>query len=296
MPAYWNYKKIDFESAGKDHFAAGGVFQTAGMIAKEVYNIERALGFGFGWIGIKGGKQFSSSTGVIFTLKDVLEVYEPNMVRWFFAGSRPGSEFNISFDLDVVKYYEDFDKVERIYFNQEKVDEKEKIKQSRIYELSAIEIPKKLPFQPSFRHLTNIYQLHQGDIKKIEEYYKEDLKTKEDENKLKLRIECVKNWLEQYAPDAMKFQLQENLNKDIKLSKEQKDSLKILRERLETKKYTEESLYEDFMNICNEADIKPQEFFKAAYQVLLNKERGPKLAGFIILIGVKKMISLLKEI
>jgi len=294
VPAFWHYKGVDFESAGKDHYAAGGVFNTARLIAKDVYKIDHAFGFGFGWISIKGKGQFASSAGIVVTLKEILEVYEPSIVRWLFAGSRPYSEFAISFDLDVLKYYEDFDKVERIYFDKEKTEEKEKIKQKRIYELSAIEIPKKMPFQPSFRHLTNVYQLYQGDFEKIKKYY--DLKNKQDEEKLKLRTECVKNWLEKYAPEDMKFEIQEKVSDEVKksLTKEQKKALQILKQRLKTKKYNEQSLYEDFINICNEANVKPKEFFQAAYKVLLNKEKGPKLAGFIMLLGKKRILELLK--
>ncbi|TKJ17773.1 lysine--tRNA ligase [Candidatus Woesearchaeota archaeon B3_Woes] len=297
VPAFWQYKGVDFESAGKDHYASGGVFDIAPKLAKEVYGIKPALGYGFGWISIKGGGQFSSSGGVVVTLKDVLDVYEPSMVRWFFAGSRPLSEFAISFDLDVLKYYEDFDRCERIYYKKEEAkDKREFEKQKRIYELSAVELSKKMPFQPLFRHLTTMYQLYQGNFDKIKEYY--DLKNKEDEERLKLRTKCVGNWLEKHAPDDMKFEVQEEVSSEVKksLSSEQKKALGILKDRLSSKKYDENSLYEDFMNICNEAGTKPLEFFRGAYRVLLNKEKGPKLAGFIMLLGVKRVIKLLEEV
>ena len=34
-------------------------------------------------------------------------------------------------------------------------------------------------------------------------------------------------------------------------------------------------------------DIDTKDFFKAAYLVLLNKERGPKLAGFLLAVKNK---------
>ena len=39
-----------------------------------------------------------------------------------------------------------------------------------------------------------------------------------------------------------------------------------------------------------------KDFFKAAYLVLINKERGPRLASLIISIGRYKAIDLLKQI
>jgi lysyl-tRNA synthetase class 1 len=295
-PARWLHEKVDFESGGKDHFAAGGSFDTCKEIVKEVFNHEAPTSMRYEWIAIKGKGQFASSSGVVITLNEIMEIYEPNIVRWFFASTRPTAEFEISFDLDVLKYYEDFDRCERIHYKKEEVEDREQKKQSRIYELSVTNLNKEMPFQPHIRHLTTIYQLYQGNLEKVKEYYKDELKTKEDEERLLLRAECVKNWLDKYAPEVMKFEIQEKVAENLNLSDNQKKSLKILKERLEKEKYTEESLYEDFMNICNEAGIKPGEFFQAAYKTILNKDRGPKLAVFIMLVGVKKVIKLLEQI
>jgi lysyl-tRNA synthetase class 1 len=92
--------------------------------------------------------------------------------------------------------------------------------------------------------------------------------------------------------------VQKNVSEDVKnsLTKEQKRSLEILKERLSSKDYDETSLYNDFMDICKEANTNPADFFKAAYKIILNKERGPKLAGFIMLLGKDKVVELLKNI
>ena len=93
---------------------------------------------------------------------------------YLFSGTRPGAEFAISFDLDALKIYEDFDKCERIAFkNQEAKSDKEYRKQRRIYELSAVDKPaKNMPFQPSFRHLTTIVQVYEGDLNDTIDHYK----------------------------------------------------------------------------------------------------------------------------
>jgi len=295
VPAVWHKRGVDFESAGKDHYAAGGVFHLAPMLSKEVYDIDRALGFGFGWIGIKGGGQFSSSQGNITTLSDVLEIYEPAIVRWLFAGSRPANEFSISFDLDVLKIYEDFDKCERIYFKEENVEEREYEKQKRIYELSAVNISKKMPYQPSFRHLTSVLQVYGKDLKETTESFKEFLKTKEDKERFNLRLKCALNWLDNYAPEDFKFTIQDKVSNDIELSKEQKQALHNVAKVL-SKKITDEELHEEFYKICQELELNVGEFFKGAYSVLINKDRGPKLASFILTIGKAKVKKLFEKV
>ncbi|MDP7506293.1 MAG: lysine--tRNA ligase [Candidatus Woesearchaeota archaeon] len=290
----WDFEKVNFESAGKDHFAAGGSFFSSKEICKKVYDYDGPSGIRYEWISIKGQGQFASSSGLVITLKEMLEVYEPNIIRWFFASTRPTAEFDISFDLDVLKYYEDFDRCERIYFKKEEVDEKELGKQKRIYELSSVELPKKIPFQPGFRHLTTVLQVYEKDVKKAAEFFKEDLKTKEDKERFEVRCNCVLNWLEKYAPEEFKFSVQEKVN--VKLDDKQKEALHKAAEVLKKSVKDDKELHEKFYNICQELEMKPGEFFKAAYLVLLNKERGPRLASFILTVGKKKVAELFGKV
>jgi len=292
-PMRWSYEKVDFESGGKDHFAAGGSFDTAKHIVKEIYNYEAPTTMKYEWISVKGLGQFSSSKGIVITLKQLFEIYEPSIVRYLFASTRPNVEFSISFDLDVLKIYEDFDKCERIYFKTEKPkNEKEFLKQKRIYELSMINIPEQQPIQPGLRHLTTLIQLYKS-FDKIKNYYKDEIKNDFDLERLKTRYKCAKNWLSKYAPDNFKFSLQENPK--IKLNKKEKDIVTKLKDVLEKKEFKEKQLHNEFYEISKTLEIKPEEFFKTIYKVLINKDRGPRLARFILTIGKDKVIEILKK-
>ncbi len=279
-PMRWYYEKVDFESGGKDHFAAGGSFDTARIIVKEVYNYVAPTSIRYEWIGIKGGKQFSSSAGIIVTLQDLLQIYEPEIIRYLFAKTRPEAEFEISFDLDVIKIYEDFDRCERIYFGKENVDKKEQLKQKRIYEFSCVDKPpKKMPLQIPFRHLTNLVQIYEGDIDRV----LEELNIKKlDKKKVRARAERALNWVNLYAPEQFKFKVQEKVM--VKVTEKEGEALHIVAEKLKKQKFDEKELYEEFYDICQNLNLKPQDFFKAAYRVLINKEQGPRLAPFVLLL------------
>jgi len=106
----WEYEKVDFEPGGKDHSTVGGSYDTGKQIATEVWNREAPTYLMYDFVSIKGtGGKISSSLGNAITPKEVLEIYEPSIVRYLFAGTKSTSEFAISFDLDVMKIYEDFD-------------------------------------------------------------------------------------------------------------------------------------------------------------------------------------------
>lgn len=284
-PMRWDYEKVNFEPGGKDHSTPGGSYDTGKEIIKEVWKREPPSYQIYDFVIGKGvGGKMSSSLGNTILPKDLLEVYEPELLRFLFVGTRPNKEFSIPFDLEVIKNYEDYDRLERNYYETE-IDDKQK----RIYELSQIELQKKLPLQAPFRHLTTIIQTNEYDIKEILKEF--NPKTEYEKNKLKTRINCAINWLKLYAPEDMKFKVQEKVQ--IKLNKQEKQIIIQLIKILD-KKLNEIDLHNEFYKISEENKIEPPEFFKLIYKCIINKEKGPKLASFILTIGKDRVIKILK--
>jgi lysyl-tRNA synthetase class 1 len=223
------------------------------------------------------------------------EVYEPAIIRYLFASTRPNVCFNISFDLDVLKIYEDFDKCERIYFGEEKIGEKETAKQKRIYGLSCVDkCPKRIPYQPGFRHLTTVLQIKGLDVDKTVGFFEKELKNKADREKLRLRATCARNWLQKYAPEDFRFSVQEGVS--VKLEEKEAKVLKLLGEKLSEKEWTDVDLHEEIYILCQNEGLDTKAFFKAAYSVLINKQKGPRLASFILEIGREKVAELFSKV
>jgi lysyl-tRNA synthetase class 1 len=297
-PMRWHYEKIDFEPGGKDHSTPGSSRTTGKEIVEQVWRMDAPIYQMYDFIILKGlGGKMSGSSGNVITVAEVLEVYEPEIVRYMFAGTRPNVEFSVSFDLDVLKVYEDFDKCERIYFDRKEAkDEKEYLKYKRIYELSCTgKIPEKLPYQPSFRHLSNILQVYDGNIDEGVKHYSKELKTEEDEKRFRLRAKCCLNWLEKYAPKDMKFRIQNHAPETHDLNDKQITALKKVAGIIENVE-NDEKLHEEFYKICTELELSTNDFFKAAYKVLIDKERGPRLANFMLTIGKRRVKNLFDEL
>ena len=291
-PIWWHHENVDFEPGGKEHYnTSGGSRITANEIFEGLYKKEHPVDLKYDFIIIKGaGGKMSSSLGNVITLKEVLEVYEPQIVKYLFASTRPNTEFAISFDMDVIKIYEDFDRTERVYFDKKEIQNEKKLsKEKRIYELSVVDkIPKKIPFQPSFRHLTTLLQIYEGNINKVlQKYRKKDVRIKE-------RAKLAWNWLQKYAPDEMKFKVKDKI--DIKLQDKEKEALIKIREILKKERLDDINLHNKFYEISEEFNINPRDFFKIAYLVLIGKEKGPKLASFILEIGKSRVIRLLDKL
>jgi len=273
-PMRWKYDEVNFESGGIDHSVYGGSFTTGKEIVKEVFKREPPTYVFYDWVKIKGGKEFSSSKGDVLTLNDVEEIYEPEVLRYLFVGTRPNKGFQISFDNDVIKIYEDYDALERKYY-ENKVNPQEK----RIYELSRLKISKKKPERTGFRHLITIVQT--GKINELK-------------GAAKKRAEKVKNWLEKYAGEDIKFEVQKKIS--VKLNKKEKQGLIELKKSLIKKDFTEDELFKEFYKICQKVKIKNIEFFEAAYRVIINKKKGPRLANLILTAGKENIIKLLEQV
>lgn len=287
-PMRWAYEGVDFEPAGKDHHSEGGSFDTASRIVREVYDNDAPTTFQYDFIGIKGrGGKISSSTGEVVSLKDVLEIYQPEIVRYMFAGTRPNSEFSISFDLDVIKIYEDYDRCERIYYGTEAVSEKRVAKEKRIYELSQLTEPlTKPPTQLPFRHLCNLLQINNGNIEQV--FQGLNLKSGGDDLKrLTCRAECAWNWITRFAPEDFRFSLLEEGSVPVEVSAVERKALHLLRTEIDShlQDHDEKSLAETIYSIAEESGMEAREFFKLVYRILIDKEKGPRLAGFLLTIG-----------
>ncbi|MBU2576649.1 MAG: lysine--tRNA ligase [Nanoarchaeota archaeon] len=271
-PLRWRYEHVDFEPGGIDHSVYGGSFTTSKEISKEVFDFEPPVYQFYEWIGIKGGQAFSSSAGNALMLSEVEEIYEPAVLRYLFVGTKPRSAFNISFDNDVISIYEKFDALEEKYFSG-KCNPMEK----RMYEMSVVNVPKKLPKRTGFRHLASLVQIGGAD------------KIKEE------RVEKVRNWIEKYAGDDMKFEVQKKVSG--KFNVKEKKALAELKKVLEEKEYkSDKELFDKFYEICEKVGIGNTEFFDAAYRAIIGKEKGPRLASLILMVGQKEIIKLLDTI
>ncbi len=300
-PMRWAYFKVNFEPGGKDHSTPGSSYTVGCDIVREVFGREPPVYTMYDFVKLKGfGGKISSSKGGALRVKDVLEVYTPEMILFLFAGTRPNAEIDISFDLDVIKIYEDFDKLERLYYGlEEESNDKKYSTLVRAYELSmpnGVEVQKSIPFQPSFRHLLNVAQACGFDGEKIKEFYGKEIKTDFDLRRLQERVVCAKNWLEKYAPEDMKFHFLSFVDSDFikSLSKKELDALRELREFLAVTDDSKE-LMGIFKVICDKYKIEPKDLFSVCYKLIIGKEKGPRLAGLMIE-NKEKVLEILNQV
>lgn len=296
-PMRWHEEKVVFEPGGKDHISPGGSYDTAKLVSKRVYDWDAPVTMRYDFVNLKGvpGKM-SSSKGKVIALPDALCVYQAEVLRYIFAGTRPNTEFAISFDLDVLKVYEDYDKTERIVFGVDKAKSDELLaKEHRIYELSQIDgvVPCAMPRQVTFRLLTTLLQTYSGDIDAVLHSLGED-----GNDRLKRRAQCALYWVNNCAPTCAPefcFSLRDDSSTatfdapTTQAIKRVRDEIAPKVDEFSTDKECQEALY----LIAKDCGLDAKAFFCALYVALINKEQGPRLGGFLRIIGCDKLQKIL---
>ena len=294
-PMRWVQEGVDFEPAGKDHHSQGGSFDTSKQVV-ELFGGHAPVSFQYDFISIKGrGGKISSSSGEVISLGDVLEVYTPEITRYLFASTRPNTEFAISFDLDVLKIYEDYDNCERRYFGLIPVNDKKKAMERRVYELSQVgEVPSSPSYQIPFRHLCNLLQIHSGNIEEVISSLPD---VKEDQlERLRIRCRCAWNWITTFSPEDFRFSLADDSTPRANLTEEEMRAVKTLCSKVEAWDGNDDmALTQSIYDAATDANVETTVLFAATYKVLISKEKGPKLALFIKTVGKDRILSILKK-
>jgi lysyl-tRNA synthetase, class I len=300
-PMRWAKEGVDFEPGGKDHSSQGGSYDTGVGIVREVWKREPPHYVQYDFVLAKGiGSKLSSSSGNLITLGEALEIYEPAVIRWIFASRKPNLDFSIAFDLDVMKAYDDFDRTERFAYGAEEGEEKKANYEKRIYEFCVVErrgnaAYTALPTQFSFRHLCNILQIHQGNLEKAKTYYAKVIHNEADHARFQSRATRAWNWITRYAPPDFRFQLR--TGSDIPKTKYPApvtDLVTALKSGL-VEKHTEEEIAGKLFELMKKHQVEPKAFFQDAYNVLIGKPQGPKLASFLGAMGSKTAIDIFEK-
>ncbi|MFH1408620.1 MAG: lysine--tRNA ligase [Nanoarchaeota archaeon] len=289
--AQWARWKVCSEGAGKEYQVPNSAWWVNGEIVEKILDFPMPEPIFYEHLLIEGQKM-SASVGNVVYPKDWLNVATAEMLRLLY-NKRLMTTRSFSWkELPLV--YEDIDRTTRFALGEQKLDnEKELAHYKKLHAYSVGDTKASLPM--NFNHALMLVQFYENEddmiasLKKTGQY---DKKRKED---ILDRLSKAKRWLKDYAPDEARFELQNSV-KGAKISAEQRHALKMLAEDLKEKEWEEKDLFNRFYEICGEAGIKNTIFFQGAYQVLLKRDRGPKLASFILVLGPKKVADLFSQL
>lgn len=287
--AHWKVIGVTIEGAGKDHASAGGSYDIAMAICKDVFGYKTPYKLPYEFLLI-GGRKMSSSKGIGLKAHDLVKILPATVARFLFVNNdiRTQGNFDPEKTMAIPDLFDKFDEAWKAY------DKGGDRKLARTYELSQVgEIPKKEKgfFAPRFRNIAGYLSQGLSNNEVLEKIKKEkggDL----DESELAIleeRIEYAKVWLNEYAPDDYRFEITSEVPKEVEgFTTVQKDFLsKIL--DLISESSDPQTLQISIYELTKEVGISPKDAFSAIYMSILGKTHGPRVGSLIYNIGKEKV-------
>lgn len=146
-PMRWSAYGVTIEPFGKDHASPGGSYDTGKCITKEIYGYEAPIPVTYEWISLKGRGEMHSSKGVVLTIRDMLDIVPPEVLRYMIAKTKPDKTIAFDPGMGLLRLIDEYDRAAASG-------------DSREYELSVIASPQTtIPF----RHMVTVVQIAQND-------------------------------------------------------------------------------------------------------------------------------------
>ncbi len=285
-PMRWKAESVVFEPGGHDHASPGGSYDVSSAVAEKIFGIDPPMFAEYKFVGLQGvGSKMSGSKGNAVSPMELLDIYEPTLLKWLYFRKRPDQPFSLAFDSEIYRQYDEFD---REVSSNPKSDD---LILSG-YEKNENPIP--------FKQAVALGQITQWDDTKTLELIA-DLKAGYNESSTKIRLKLAKNWLEKYNSEEI-IKLRDSLNIEYakSLSEESKNQIIQLKEALKKEYDSIEKLEELIYNIPKDPKLTDKEnapaqktFFKHLYNLLIDRDAGPRLSTFLWAIPRDKSIKLL---
>ena len=284
--ARWDLLQIDFEAFGKDIFES---VMCNDQICREIFEYEPPTHARYEMFLDKEGSKISKSAGNVFTPQTWFRYGSPQSLALLTFKRMTGSR-TLSVD-DIPVYMKELDYLADVHFGDIKESNPaRKRKLNGLFEYCwYLKTPEKKSIQVPYSLLVNLISVAP------ESAYEEFLETRlveygylKDGSSIKDihdRVQYAANWVNDFS------QLEDIT---VELDEKQKAALKQLTYSLKELKEAED-IQSSIFETARKNDIKPRDFFKLLYQILLNADRGPKLGPYIHTIGIEQVINTIKR-
>jgi lysyl-tRNA synthetase, class I len=289
--AKWKVVGVDIEGAGKDHSTKGGARDVANHISRKVFKYQPPYDIPYEFF-LVGGAKMSSSKGQGASAVDISKLLPVKILRLVLLGTLPKRAINLDPEGDTIPVWFDwYDRIAEKFWSGEKDDD------ARLFELVHEHKVPKEHYLPRFSTVAFLAQMEHLNLEEEIANVKEKSLNEIERVELVERAEYARSWLEKYAPEKYKFELQETLPAVAKgLSDMQKEGLRQVLEYVESKnKLDGQEAHHDIHSIRKGMDIEPKEFFSAFYLITLGKDHGPKVGWFLSVLNRDFLIKRLKE-
>lgn len=284
-PARWAKLGVGVEPFGRDHATKGGSYDTGKVIVDKIFGGRAPYPVPYEFIVTAGEtKKMSKSAGNVLTPRQAMAVMPAEVLRYFVVGPRPSRTLTFDSGLGLYNLIDEFGRV-------------------RTQPTAAVRFARANAEYDTisgvpFNHLVAVVQAARFDLAVVREVLSRtgfESNVAEEWPVIERELTFVKRWLEQYAPDSVKFEVQDTLP-DTNLADNQRQALKLLADTIEAEHdLNGQGMHDAIYAAALSADVKPAAVFVAIYQAILGQDKGPKAGWFLASLEHDWLVARLRD-
>lgn len=278
-PMRWSVYGVTVEPFGKDHASPGGSYDTGKFITKEIYGYDAPVPVTYEWISLKGKGEMHSSKGVVLTIRDMLDIVPPEVLRFLIAKTKPDKTITFDPGMGLLRLIDECDKAAVAG-------------DSREYELSKIASPQtSIPF----RHMVTVVQIARTDDAVFEILKRSGYEIVDNDVVLD-QANRARMWLDRYAPDDAKFAVADSLPEVAANERlEVKAAVAAYAKLVIDAEWKADVLHNAVYDAAETAGLTGKDVFTGIYHAFLGADRGPRLGWFLEALGREETLKRLLE-
>jgi lysyl-tRNA synthetase class 1 len=308
-PMRWAFEGVDFEPGGVDHATPGSSYTVGKELVKEIFGGRAPSFVGYSFVGVAGMAKMSSSKGGVPTATDALKVLEPAILRWLYVRRQPKQAFNVEFGPEVVRLYDEWDALGRKAADPAKRDAQVLAYERAVATTTAGRLPAP-PVVVPFRVLSSVADVTAGSAEQISRIVSHVGHAHSSVDDLEPRLTRAMTWTAEFVPaeDRTIVRSSPDSVRLAALPEQEREWLRLLLDGLAAQ--GEELDLEPVTTLVygvpklahglavdadptDEVKADQKAFFRLLYNLLVDKDRGPRLPTLIVALGTDRVRSLL---
>ena len=289
-PARWWLVGVSAEPFGRDHASKGGSYDTGAVLIEKVFGGSAPYPVPYEFINRAGEtKKMSKSAGNTVNISDLLSILPPEIVRFFVLRYSPDKKLNFDQEDGVVRLIDEY---AELLGKPDKSSDDE-----ALLLLCASTLAKNTVSNVPFSHLVASYQSALKDPQKTLEIIKRTEHADVAESQKQVIFDeliYINKWLENWAPESVKFSIRETINPadfdeiEVKFLDSLAGKVESAPENADGE-WFHKAIYE-----LQTDDFGSKQMFSALYRCIIDKQAGPRAGWFLSILPRDWLIRRLK--